>query len=112
MCRPINNVIKSDKRRFLALRGLHEDKLRDILQEMAPTDIETVYQISFFYIESNPDRLGLLSPTHGQRSQQQSGQIPLQSVLIRNSKFLMTTHHTEMGKIEILRSTGVEALSW
>ena len=52
-----------------------------------------------FHIESNPDRLGLLLPTHGQRSQQQSEQITLKSGLINNSKFLKATHHTEVGNL-------------
>ena len=66
-----------------------------------------------FHIESNLDRLGLLSPTHGQRSEQQSGQkITLQTVLINTPKFLKATHHTEIGKIEIPRSMVVEALRW
>ena len=42
-------------------------------------NIKTVRQTSLLHIESNLDRLGLFSPTHGQRSQQQSGQITLQS---------------------------------
>ena len=41
------------------------------LQAMAPTNSKTVHQISLLNIESNLDRLGLLSPTHDQRSQQQ-----------------------------------------
>ena len=45
------------------------------LQAMAPTNIKTVHQTSLLHIESSLDRLGLLSPTHDQRSQQQSGQI-------------------------------------
>ena len=44
------------------------------LQAM-PTNNKTVHQTSLFYIESSLDRLGLLSPTHDQRSQQQIGQI-------------------------------------
>ena len=110
MCCPSNKVIKSDTRSFLALGGFDEDKLCDTLQ--IPTNIKTVHQISLLYIESNLDRLGLLSPTHGRRSQQQSGQITLQSVLINKPKFLKATHHTEVRKIEIPRSMGVEALSW
>ena len=54
------------------------------------------------YIESNLDRLGLLSPTHDQRSQQQSGQITLQPFLIIKSKcFIKATHRTKIRKIEI-----------
>ena len=45
------------------------------LQAMAPTNSKTVHQTFFTpYIESSLDRLGLLSPTHDQRSQQQIGQ--------------------------------------
>ena len=63
------------------------------------------------HIESSLDRLGLLSPTHDQRSQQQTGQITLQPVLINNSKFLKATHCTGIRKIETPRSMVVEALS-
>ena len=56
--------------------------------------VDPVHQTSLFHTESNSDRLGLLSPTHGQRSRQQSGQITLQSVLINKPKFLKATHHT------------------
>ena len=41
------------------------------LQAMAPTNNKTVHQTSFIPYESSLDRLGLLSPTHDQRSQQQ-----------------------------------------
>ena len=82
------------------------------LQAMAPTNIKTVHQTSLLHIESNLDRLGLLSPTHDQRSQQQSGHITLQSVLINKSKFLKAAHRTEIRKTEIPRSMVVEALSW
>ena len=94
-------VIKNDTK-FVALEGLHEDKLCDILQAMAPTTVKTVNQTSVFYIESNLDRLGLLSPTPGQRSRQQSGQIALQSGLINKPKFIKATHY-EKKKIEIPR---------
>ena len=75
-------------------------------------DVKTVHQTSLLYTESNPDRLGLLSPTHGQRSQQKCVQITLQSVLINKPKFLKATRHEEMRKIVILRSVTMEALSW
>ena len=39
-------------------------------QAMTPTNIKTVHQTSLLHIASNLDRLGLLSPTHDQRSQQ------------------------------------------
>ena len=113
MCCPSNKVIKSDRRSFVALGGLHEDKLYDTLQEIAPTNVETVHRTSLVYIEINLDRLGLLSPTHGQRSQQQSRQITLQSVLLNKPKFLKATHYyAEISKIEIPRSMVVEVLSW
>ena len=73
---------------FLAIGGLHEDKLCDTLQAMALTNAKTVRQTSFLHIKGNPDRLGLLSPTHGQRSQQK---ITLQSILITEPKFLKVT---------------------
>ena len=63
-------------------------KMYATLQAMAPTNVKMVHQTFLLHIESNLDRLGLLSPTHGQRSQQQSGQITLQPVLINKSKFL------------------------
>ena len=40
------------------------------LQAMAPTNVKRVHQTSLLHIESNLDRLGMLSPTHDQRSQQ------------------------------------------
>ena len=46
------------------------------LQAMAPTNIKTAHQTSLLHnIESNLDRLGMLSPTHDQRSQQKTGKI-------------------------------------
>ena len=45
------------------------------LQAMAQTNDKTVHQTSLLHIESSRDRLGLLSPTHDQRSQQQIGKI-------------------------------------
>ena len=74
------------------------------LQVMAPTNVKTVHQTSLLHIESNLDRLGLLSPTHDKHSQQQSGQITLQSVLINKSRFFKATHRTEMRKVGIPRS--------
>ena len=79
---------------------------------MAPTNIKTAHQTSSLHIERSLDRLGLLSPTHDQRCQHQSGQISLQPVLINKSKFLKVTHRTKIRKIEIPRSVVVEALSW
>ena len=74
------------------------------LQVMAPTNVKTVHQTSLLHIESNLDRLGLLSPTHDKHSQQQSEQITLQSVLINKSRFFKATHRTEMRKVGIPRS--------
>ena len=58
--------------------------------------------------QSNFDRLELFSPTHGQRSQQQSGPI----VLINKPKFLKAERLAEIRKNVIPRSMAVEALSW
>ena len=84
MCCPTIKVIKNATKTILALGGLHKDNLCDILQVMSPTNVETIHQTSLFHIESNLDRLGLLSPNHDQRSQQKIGQIPLQSVLMKS----------------------------
>ena len=65
------------------------------LQAMAPTNIKTVHQTSLLHIESNLDRLGMLSPTHDQRSQPKTGKITLQPVLINKSKFLKATHFVQ-----------------
>ena len=65
------------------------------LQAPAPTNIKTVHQTSLLHIESNLDRLGMLSPTNDQRSQQKNGKIRLQPVLINKSKFLKATYCTE-----------------
>ena len=58
------------------------------LQAMALTNIKTVHQTSLLHIVSNLDRLGMLSPTHDQRSQQKTGKITLQPLSINQSKFL------------------------
>ena len=100
MCCQTNKVTISDTKRVLALGGVHEDKLCDTLQAMAPTNAETVHQTYFFHIESNLDRLGLLSPTHSQRSQQQSAQITLQSVWINKSTFLKAAHCRKIRRLK------------
>ena len=112
MCRLSNKVIISGARSCLVLGGLHEDKSCDTFQTMVSTNVKTIHQTPLLHIESNVDRLGLLSPTHGQRSQQQSGQITLQSILINKPKYLKATYHTEIRKIEIPRSMVVDALCW
>ena len=81
---------------FLVIGRLHEDKLYDTSQAVTSTNVKTVHQTSLLLIESNLDRLGLLSPTHGQRSQQQSGQITFQSVLINKPRFLKAPRHAEI----------------
>ena len=113
MCCPSNKVTKSGKKKkSSSIGGLHEDKLCDISQAMAPNNVKTVHQTSLLHLESNLDRLGLLSPTHGQRSQQQSGHITLQSVLINKPKLFKVTSHAEIRKVEISTSMVVETLSW
>ena len=72
-----NKKIKNDTISFLGLEGLHEDKLCETLQAMELTNVTTVHETFLLHIESNLDRLGLVSPIHGERSQQQSGQITL-----------------------------------
>ena len=83
------------------------------LQAMAPTNIKTVHQTSLLHIESNLDRLGMLSPTHDQRSQQKKRKnyAPTsfdQQVQVSQGH----TFCTEIRKIEIPRSMVVEALNW
>ena len=76
-----SNKIKSDiiQNFFLALGGLHEDKLCETLQALAPTTVKTDYHTSILHIESNLNRLGLSPTHHSQRSRKKSGQITLQS---------------------------------
>ena len=113
MCCPANKVIKSNSIRVLPIGGLHEDKLCGTLQAMAPINVKTVHQTSSLrIIESNLDRVRLLSHTHGQRCQQKSGQLVPQSVSINKPKFLKATRHTEIWKMETPRSMVAEALNW
>ena len=102
---PPIKVIKCDSKSFLAIGGLHEDRLCDTLQATAPANVKTDRQASLLHIESNLDRLGLSSPTHGQ-------QITLQSILINKPKLLKAICHAEIRKNEIPTSMVVEALSW
>ena len=90
----------SNKKRYKTFSrrygGLHEEKACNTFLEMVPTNVKAVHQISLLHIESNRDRLGLLSPTHGLRFQQQSGLITLPStVLINKPKFLKATRHMQ-----------------
>ena len=54
MCCLTNKIIESDKK-LSSSRRVNEDKLCDILQAMAPTNVKTVHQTSLLHIESNPD---------------------------------------------------------
>ena len=77
---------------------------------MAPTKAKTVHETSLLHIESNPDRLGYLSPTHGQRFQQQSGQITLLSVFITVTTPSFSRPHVmqKIRKFVVPRSMAVE----
>ena len=95
-----SNVIKSDSKSFLTLGGLHEDWFCVTLQAIDTEQCQKVHQASLLHIESNLDRLGLLlSPTHGQRFDQQA-QVSQGH-----------TRHAEIRKNEIPRSMVVEILS-
>ena len=76
---------------FLAIGKLHGNKVCDTLQGIARTNVKTVNQTFLLHIESSLDRLGLLSPTHGQRSQQQREPMTLQSFSIIKFTFLKAT---------------------
>ena len=68
-----SKVIKRDSKCFLAIGRLHEDKLLDTLQAKAPTNSKSkrfLKPLYMLHIASSLDRLGWLSPTHGQHSQQ------------------------------------------
>ena len=111
---PTNQLIKSYTRSFLALGGLHEDKLWDTLWAMIPTNIETVHQTSSLHIESSLDRLGLLSPT---RMASILSNKPDKSPSTRfhqpaKPRCLKATHYTEMREFEIPWSVVGEVLSW
>ena len=72
---PSTKVFKVTKKfSSYSIAELHEVKLCKTLEGMIPTNrnTKTVQQTSLLHnIASNPDRLGLLSPTHRQRSHQQ-----------------------------------------
>ena len=87
-----------------------ENALCHTLQGMSRSNAVTVHQPSELIITSNPDRLGLLSPTHGQRSQRQTGQITLQSILINKDKLLNATPHAETKRKLQYRGSGGEGL--
>ena len=99
-CTKVNGSHHGDNP-LLRLTGIQiATKSYATLQAMVPTNIKTGHQTSLLRIESNLDRLGMLSPTHDQRSQQQTGQIALQPVLINQSKFLKATHCTKIRKLK------------
>ena len=77
-----------------AIGGIHKAKLCEVFQGMArPINVKTIHQASILHTESSLDRLGLLSLTCGYRSQQQSGQDTVQSVLI-NKQAQVSLDHT------------------
>ena len=61
---------------------------------------------------SRANSIDSVSPTRGQHSQQQSGEITLQLVLINKPEFVKATRHSETGKNQIPRSMVVEVLNW
>ena len=104
---PINKVIKRDETFSSSRRGIRRQVMRHFTGngtdqcQNGSSNLLTPYR---------EQRLGLLSPTYGQRSQLQSGQTPLQPVLINKPRFLKATHHIEIRKIEIPKSMVVEGL--
>ena len=54
----VHILVVVDTKSFLALGGLHKDKLCDILQQW---HVETVHHASLFHIESNLDATSLSS---------------------------------------------------
>ena len=69
---------------FLAIEGLHDDKL--VMRHFIRygTGQIQINQTSLRGTESSPDRLGLLSLNHDQCCQQQIGQIMPHSVLLND----------------------------
>ena len=64
-----------------------------LYKKMAPTNVERFIKL--------PYSISRATTIHSDCCHQPSGQITLQSVLINKPKFLRTTHHTEIRKIEI-----------
>ena len=80
---------------------------------MAPTILKTVHRTSLFHIESSLDRLGWFSPTHDQRSQQQSGlasrlhQLKASTTMdLRISIFLIFVRCVALRNLDLLIKTG------
>ena len=82
------------------------------LQAMAPTNNKTVHQTSFTPYREQPrsTRIVIAYPLPAFSATNRTN--TFHPVLINNSKFIKATHRTKIGKIEIPRSTVVEALSW
>ena len=76
------------------------------LQAMAPTNnVKTVHQTSLLHnIESNLDRLGLLPPTHGQRSKQQTGQITLHPTRALKERMAGRSHQSKRRVCHVFQS--------
>ena len=112
MCCSSNKVIKSDSKSFLAIRVLHEDKLCDTLQAMAPTNVNTVHEIFFKSRVTSIDSDCCRLPTASVLSNKAwTNHAPItfdQEVQVSQGH----THYTEIRKIEISRPMLVEALSW
>ena len=110
----VNESNHGDNPLLRSTRILIATKRYATLQAMATTNIlkwfiKHPYSISR---EGSIDLACCRLSTTDRRSQQQSGQITLQAVLINKSKFLKVTHRTKMRKIEMPRSMVKEALSW
>ena len=75
---------------------------------MAPTNIKAVHQTSLLHIESNLDRLGMLQPTHDQRSQQKNGKLCSNQFWINKSKFLNEFNQARVHHLKL----GIEPESW
>ena len=107
---PSNNVIKSDAKRFLALGGLHEDKLCDTLQAMATTTMSKRFTKSPYSIlratpiDSDCCRLPTASVLSTKADKSRFNQFYQQAPM-----FLKDSHYAEMRKNEIPRSMVVEA---
>ena len=109
MCCSSNKVIKSDTSSFLALGGLHKDKLCDFLQAKAPTNTKRFIKLPYFIsratsIDSDCCRLPTASILSNKEDKSRSNPF--------YPKFLKAAQHTDIRNIEIPKSTVVKALSW
>ena len=96
---PTENIgnLSADTKSFLALGGLHKDKLCDILQATAPTNVETVHQNSLIPYREQPrsSRIVVAYPRPAFSATKWTNHAIIQSVFINKTKFLKTTRHTE-----------------